>query len=609
MRFAYPLAIAVACLAAYANIYSGPFVFDDIPSIARNPHIRSLTPIIEAAGIGLKDDITIAGRPLPALTFALNYALSGIEIWSYRATNLLIHIVAALLLFAIVRRTLRTPPCAARFGSRADTLAFAVALLWSLHPLQSTSVTYVVQRVESLMGLFALLTLYATIRSAEAARRRLWITVAIVACGLGMASKEVMAVVPLLVLLYDRTFLSGSFAAAFKARAGFYGGLAATWVILIALLVASPRASIAVGLAGALSPLEYLQIQMWAIPRYLRLCFWPSDLALDYGSTTIGVHLPLSLPVIAAGTALLVVLAIGTIAALWRNEPVGFPGAWFFLILGPSSSIIPLPFEPAAEHRMYLPLAAVAALMVLGINRAIAGSAARQRIGLAVVVIAAGALGTRTFWRNALFGDEIRLWTADVRQNPANVRLRTNLGLAYARAGEIESAIEQYQAALAIRPADPEALVGMGSALLMTEKFEESAAFSRRAIEAKPNSAEALSNLGEALRYLNRAGEAVGYFERSLALDPKSGATRAGLADALGSLGRCAEAVPHYRAALETIPDDAALHLNLARCLVALGRKGEAIEHLRAATTRLPHVPELRGALGELTPGGATTLP
>jgi tetratricopeptide (TPR) repeat protein len=609
VRQAYPLVIVLACLAAYANIFDGSFVFDDVPSIVRNPHIRSLMPIAEAAGIGLKDDITIAGRPLPAFTFALNYAASGLDTWSFRATNLLIHIAAALLLFSIVRKTLRTTACAARFGSHADALALAVALLWSLHPLQPTSVTYVVQRVESLMGLFALLTLYATIRCAETARGYVWTTIALVACALGMASKEVMVVIPLLILLYDRTFLSGSFATALRTKTGLYSGLAATWLILGALVITSPRAGIAAGLTGALSPLEYLQIQAWAIPRYLRLCFWPSDLALDYGSTTIGVTLPLSMPVVAAGAALLVALAIGTLVALWRNKPIGFLGAWIFLILAPSSSIIPLPFEPAAEHRMYLPLAAVTALAVLGLFQAIGGLAARGRIGLAILLIAAGAFGARTFWRNALFRNEIRLWLADVHHNPANVRVQTNLALAYSKVGEPAKAIEHYRAALAIRPADPEALLGIGSALLMDSKFDESAAFSRRAIEANPKSAEALSNLGEALKYLDRPADAIPYFQKSIALNPENAATNAGLADALAGLGRFTEAVPYYRTALAANPDDVPAHVSLARCLVALGRRTMAIEQIQSALRRLPNDPDLRAELAALASEERTRKP
>lgn len=600
MRWVYPLVIAIACAATYSNVFDGPFVFDDIPSIARNVNIRSLTPLASAAGIGLKDDITIAGRPLPALTFAANYAISGLHIWSYRLGNLLIHIAAALLLFGILRRTLASPPCAERFAAHADPLAFCVALLWAVHPLQPTSVTYVVQRVESLMGLFALLTLYAAIRAASSPRTAAWSALAILACMLGMTCKEGMVVVPVLVLLYDRIFLAGGFVTALRSRTALYVGLAASWIVLALLVLTSPRAGIAAGLANALSPLEYLRIQMWAIPHYLRLCFWPAPLTLDYGNTTVGVDLPTSLPVVAVGAALLVALGIGTLVALLKNRPVGFLGAWFFLLLAPSSSLIPLPFEPAAEHRMYLPLAAVLSLAVLCLYRVLRSATARLPVAITVSFIAAAALCVCTYQRNALFRDEVQLWSADAQHNPTNVRVQTNLALAHTRAGNVAGAMEHYQAALRLRPADPEALFGMGNALLGESRFEESAAYSRRAIEARPRFAEALSILGEALRYLDRAAEAIPYFQKSLEIDASSGATHAGLADALAIAGRCAAAEPHYRQALAMIPDDPAVHLHLARCLAVLNRRAEAIEQLRAACRRWPEIPELRSALAEL---------
>src|SRR6185369_8786768 len=105
---------------------------------------------------------TVSGRPLVNLSLALNYAISGSNVWSYHALNILIHLAAGLVLFGLVRRTLST------FNFQASTAsACAVALLWTLHPLQTESVTYVVQRAESLMGLCYLLTLYGFIRGTE----------------------------------------------------------------------------------------------------------------------------------------------------------------------------------------------------------------------------------------------------------------------------------------------------------------------------------------------------------------------------------------------------------------------------------------------------------
>jgi hypothetical protein len=166
------IGLVLAAFAVYANSFSGPFIFDDLLSIPQNPTIRRLLTSLVPLGGGL----TVTGRPLLNLSFALNYALSGDHVWSYHALNLLIHLLAGLTLFGIARRTLAGPGASSRKPvapssvlpqSDATFVALAVAVLWTLHPLQTESVTYIVQRAESLMGLFFLLTLYWFIRATE----------------------------------------------------------------------------------------------------------------------------------------------------------------------------------------------------------------------------------------------------------------------------------------------------------------------------------------------------------------------------------------------------------------------------------------------------------
>ena len=147
--------------------------------------------------------------------------------------NLAIHLLAALALFGIVRRTLELPAVARRFGERGATpVAFCIALLWVVHPLLTEAVTYLSQRAESLMGLFFLLTLYCFLRAAVSQRPGAWRVGAVAACALGMGCKQVMAAAPLVALLYDRCFLAGSFREALRRRRGLYLALAATWLLL-----------------------------------------------------------------------------------------------------------------------------------------------------------------------------------------------------------------------------------------------------------------------------------------------------------------------------------------------------------------------------------------
>ena len=351
--------ILVATAAAYSMSLGGAFLYDDVDSIPGNPSLRHLS-----SALAPPNGVTVSGRPVVNLSFAINYAVSGTGVRGYHALNLAIHAAAALLLFGIVRRTLATPAAGSRSAPECLALALAVALLWSVHPLQTESVAYVVQRAESLMGLFYLLTLYAFIRFASTAPGRVaWAALSIVSCLLGMGTKEVMATAPMIVLLYDRAFVSGSFRETWDRRKALYLCLATCWVPLAVLVVHAGGRGGSAGFGSGVPWWAYMLTQFKAIALYLRLSLWPRHLVGDYGRILEGHWVVVAL---CAGVVLSLVVA--TWALLRRNSPLGFIGAWFLLILAPTSSVIPVSTEIIAEHRMYLPLAAVVTLGVLALS-------------------------------------------------------------------------------------------------------------------------------------------------------------------------------------------------------------------------------------------------
>ena len=260
-------AIVVAIVLSYAGTFGVPFLLDDSSSIVDNSSIRSLRAVAEV--LAPPADGTTGGRPFLNLTFAVNYSTSGLEPWSYHAVNLLIHVLAALTLFGVVRRTLLMTPLRSRWSDSALWFAGMVALIWGVHPVQTQSVTYISQRAESLMGLFYLLTLYGFIRGLEA-RPLLWHTLAVSACLLGAFTKEVIVTAPLLVLLYDRAFVAGSFAEALRRRKLFYSSLAATWAVVGWMLLDVGQRG--VGFGEGVSAFNYALTQCDAVLVYLKLC-------------------------------------------------------------------------------------------------------------------------------------------------------------------------------------------------------------------------------------------------------------------------------------------------------------------------------------------------
>jgi tetratricopeptide (TPR) repeat protein len=538
-------ALVIAGLVAYSDSLGGPFIFDDsgfleLVSVKKLPIRRILA----------------GPRPVVDLTFALNYSLGGMDVDGYHLLNLTIHLLAALTLFGVVRRTLELPVLARRFpGERASTpVAFCIALLWMLHPLLTQSVTYIVQRTESLMGLFFLLTLYGFIRSASARRPGAWRAGAVAACALGMGSKQVMVAAPLLTLLYDRCFVAGSFREALRRRWGLHLALAATWLILAgSVREAFGRHPMSAGFAlPGVTPLLYAWSEPGVILHYLRLVFWPSGLSLDYGWPVAS-----SAREIAPGAIVVGILLAATLWALVRRPMWGFLGAWFFLILAPTSSFMPLR-DLAFEQRMYLPLAAVVALAVLAAHRLGERLAARYlaseeerrqaRTAAAIVLMLplTIALGCRTYVRNWDYRSAISIWSAAKEARPQNPRAWNNLGEACFHAG----------------------------------RYDEAKADCTEAIRLKPDYADAFNNRGLTCAGMNSLDEALRDYDEAIRLDPNLADAYLNRGNAYDDLGRREDALREYGRAAAANPDDRLIYINRAMTYYRMKEYAQALADL-----------------------------
>jgi protein O-mannosyl-transferase len=592
--------VLIICgLLAYANSFAGVFLFDDVNSIVENPNIRSLWPL--SRSMSAPPQATVAGRPLISLTLALNYALGGLDPRGYHAFNLIAHLLCGLLLFGIVRRTLSSERLRDRFGSAASILAWIIAVLWLVHPLQTESVTYVIQRTESLMGLFYLLTLYCFLRGRAVARPAAWDVAAVTSCALGMTCKEVMVTAPLMVLLYDRIFVADSFRQIAARRRGLYLGLAASWIILVALIASGPR-SASVGFSHSVGALGYARNQCIAIITYLKLSFWPRPLVLDYGTPQ-----ELTFGQVAPYAAALAALLVATVLALTYRPRIGFLAAWFLVILAPTSSFVPITTEVAAERRVYLPLAAIIAFVVLGLYELISRRPARGRVrhgtirtvACGTTVVVACVLGVLTRQRNAAYHDEIRLWPANLAVTPDNARVHHALGKTLVAHGQVDEGIAQYRLALQLDPDLVDAHFNLGNAFLEKERYAEAVAEYEAALQMIPNYARVQMNLGIALVRLGEYEQAVAEYKKMLRFAPGSADIHGNLAVALFYGGRPDEAIAHLRDAVRLAPHDRDLRGNLAGLLLKQGRPQEAIQEYQEALRISPDDAALQAGLNE----------
>ena len=623
-----PAVIIAAIVLVYANSLSAPFIFDDDVSIVSNSAIRSL-----ATAASQPPNTPLAGRPVAGLTFALNFALSDLDPSAYRLTNIAIHIVAALLLFGLVRRTLALPVLQPRFGSSANDLALAVALLWAVHPLTTDAVTYITQRTESLMALFYLATLYASLRAFSSQRPGLWHAFAVVSCVLGMGTKESMVTAPVVVVLFDRVFLYRSFREAFAARWRLYAGLALTWVFLAQQVITTPRSGSA-GFGTEVSVWTYLLNQAVVITRYLRLVVWPADLVINYGPP-VAYQLSDVLPHLMFISALLLL----TLAAFRWSPKVAFLGAVFFITLAPSSSFVPIATEAAAERRMYLPLMAIAAGLVAGLF-----IWTRQHItrtwAAALVAVAMAALGAGTIHRNSehqswlvLSETTLERWPSDVahaavggeltrlgRDEEAlpflrtgarsDARARYNLGVALYNLKRYDEAIRELEVLVAAYPMREEVPWSrrlMGHAYARLSRWPDAIAQLRMTLAMTPADAEArrilvdsYNSYGIDLAESQNFPAAITAFRDALGLDDRNATARYNLATALFDAGQMQESLTHAQLALAQNPDNADAYHLVGKLMALSGRMDEALASLETAARLHPSDELIREDLARL---------
>lgn len=543
--------LVAATTLAYVNSFRGVFIYDDLREIVESQAIRGWP------GLWL-------GRPLVAWSLALNYQLGGLHVAGYHAFNLVVHVLAGLALFGVVRRVLLLERFQGRYAPSAHRYATAVALLWALHPLQTESVTYVIQRAESMMGLFYLLTLYCLLRGAPSPRPHRWWAAGVAACAAGMMCKPVMVTAPAAALLLDSLLIGGSLRQALRQRLVLHAGLAATWLVMLATLQAGhlldpdPDRPMTAGLGyrGA-TPIAYFLTQPGVILHYLRLALWPHPLCLDYAWPIARCTREFVGPVL-----VMLSVAVAGACAARRHPATAFLVLGFLLVLAPTSSIMPLA-HPAVEHRMYLALAAVVAALVFGVDRLLRADwvpirpALRGTAAAGLVVMAGAAATLLTVDRNRDYHSAERMWQLVAAQRPANPLPYNQLANLRAESGDDSGAIQFYLRGLGLNADDAMMHTNLANVLLRLGRLDQAIAHARRAAELRPDFHRAQDNLG----------------------------------NALVAKGELDEGIEHLRAGVKLRPHDAWLHGSLGRALAlaALGGgnveprpelAGEAVGHL-----------------------------
>lgn len=577
IRLAWWVAPLLAAFAVYYGALGVPFLFDDRPAIERNPSIRQLWPLTTP----LAPPITAAGatgRPLTNLSLAIDYAAYGLNPRGYHLTNLVLHAVAAILLWQLLRRAFAHTSLA----THRETAAAGATFLWLLHPLQTETVVCIVQRNEILVAI-GLLTVLLALERAASPRPHGATAIAALAALAGAASKEVMAVAPVLALMYDRTLLAGSFSAAWRLRRGFHLAVIAAWLPLAWLVVGHGQRAGTAGFGLGTSGWDYLVTQCEALTIYTRLALWPHPLVLDYGP-----DLAPSLPAVAPQAALVLVLLGLAVFTFWIRRAAGLAAAAAFVVLAPSSSIVPLTTQPIAEHRMYLPLAALTTLAAAALVRL------RPRLAPTLLAVAASMLGFVTLVRVADYATEERIWRDTLAKRPGNARAHASLGGVLARAGRLPEALEHFAAATQLRPDYADARNDYGAALGQVGRDQEALVEHQAAARLKPEDPAIRLNLARALLRLEKTTEAQVHLDWLLARQPDSGTVLAARGQALLLEGKFAAAIEPLTRATRLAPADAIAMFHLALAWQGHAGDSPALPHLLRAVALGPDRVEIR---------------
>ena len=497
-------------LAAYSGSFRAALLPDDIRAILENPSIRELWPLSTPLSPAL--GTTLSGRPVANLSFALNYAAGGFDFFGYHLVNILILVASAVVLFALLKRTFASGKAGAVSGRRADLLSGVVALLWLLHPVATQITTQLSQRVESLMELFFLLTLYLSARGFASQKRRVaWHAAALSAFFLGLGSKEVIVTAPLVVLAYAWVFEGGPLLSHLKRNKALYLGFCAL-LLLMAWHVS--RGEQETSARAPFARLDYLSTQSLVIFYYLRLIFFPSPLCYDH---RLGLFSP------SRAWPFLLALSVLILATAWllrKRRPAGFALFFFLATLAPTSSILPLP-QTMTDYRPHLggaAMLAAAAVLLHHLARKLGPRAVTAIFiaGCALVPV----FGGLTYARNLDYASPVTLWADTARKRPHNYMAHHNLGNALVDEGRYPEAIAAYDAAIRDNPFYFEAYLSRGVALARLGHYPEAEKSIRAALAIVPNYPEAHLSLGAVLLWSGRRNEALTEFQRAATLSP-----------------------------------------------------------------------------------------
>jgi tetratricopeptide (TPR) repeat protein len=507
--------LGIAVLLLYCNTFQSPFIFDDWENLSQPPIQMtriSWDAIRQAAFEGL------LFRPVANVTFALNYYFDGYELFGYHLVNILVHLGAGIFLYMFLQTTLALPQARQRFEYGA-WLPFTAALIWLVHPLQVQSVTYIIQRMNSLAAMFFVLSMLCYVKARIS--RVTWKKIVLfcfcaISAALALGSKEIAATLPFFILLYEWFFFQDLQISWLKKR---FFPIAAVCVlvsiIVLAYLGTNPLERIL-----ADYKIRDFTLRMRVLTEFRVVVFYISLLLFPYPERlNLNHDFPLSLSLfepVATFLSLCILMGLLVLAIrLAKSERLlSFCILWFLGNLFIESSFIGL--EIIFEHRTYLPsMMAVFAVALLA-KRLLH----RRWLLILITIIVLTLFSLWTVQRNMVWANPFRLWQDVIVKSPNKVRPYNNLGRLLVESGRSREAILVLQKAIRLEPDNIKTTINLAAALIQERRFSEAITLLVRNLDRLEKSPEAHLNLGAAYFYSGNLEAARRELEILSQLDP-----------------------------------------------------------------------------------------
>lgn len=561
--------IAIAGALAYSNTFHAPFYIDDLLFIVDYSPIQDLRTAL--------GHFITGPRPVTMLSLSLNYAQGGYALPGYHIFNLCLHLLNALMLYALVGSTARR---AGMPSADAALAAFVAALVFVLHPVHTQSVTYVIARSALLSTACYLGAMLLFARAVQnEAHRALALAAMSIVCLLGAGSKETFSTFIAMAALYDYVFLSGR---SLRKMAGHWWAYVPVMLGVLYLgylttkTIAIPNKQ-ELEILTYLTPMQYWLTELKVHVTYLRLLVLPTGLGFYY-------EYPVSIGLLEPATAMGAVVYGGLwLSGAWlsyRGHWTGFCILWFMVTLTPESSFIPL--NPIYEHRLYLPSIGALGLVSAGV----VWVSARRNMQAAVLaggIMVALIFGVATYQRNAQWADPAKFWEANIQKTPQKMHIYNNLSNHYISIGDYESAVQVCRRALAIDPKSHGALHNLGISLMKLGKAGEAIAHLERAVQLRPKDYDMRLSLGEGYMRTGRPADALAQFTKTTEMAPLKPQGYYMTALAQSTLGRYGDGLRSIKAAIALDPKRAGLRVVAAKLLLSTGDRARAQQELDVA--------------------------